>query len=62
MDLDPGQPNYNLAGQLSLVRVKDLITTNSDFKDVEHVTGYYLNTPTPNLNMAYYSRCVEKLL
>ncbi len=54
MDLDPGQPNYNLAGQVSLLRMNDLIITNADYKDIEHVKGYYLNTPTPNLNMKYY--------
>lgn len=61
MDLDPGQPNYNLAGQLSLLRISSLILTNSDFKNIETVKAFYLNTPTPNLNMAYYNACVEKL-
>jgi polynucleotide 5'-kinase involved in rRNA processing len=55
MDLDPGQPNYNLAGQIALVKVKDLILTNSDFHDVQILAGYYLNSPTPNLNMKYYN-------
>ena len=54
MDLDPGQPNYNLAGQVCLLRMKEYILTNADFKDIEHVKGYYLNTPTPNLHMKYY--------
>lgn len=26
------------------------------------VKSYYLNTPTPNLNMKYYTTCVESLL
>ena len=54
MDLDHGQPNYNLAGQVLLLRMNDVIITNADYKDIEHVKGYYLNTPTPNLNMKYY--------
>ena len=61
MDVDPGQPNFNLAGQLTLLRVKDLVLTNADFKDCELVKGFYLNTPTPNLNMKYYNACVERL-
>ncbi len=54
MDLDPGQPNFNLAGQLALLKMKDRILSNADYKDAEVVKGYYLNTPTPNLNMKYY--------
>ena len=61
MDLDPGQPNYNLAGQLTLLKVNSLILTNSDFKECEIMKAYYLNTPTPNLNMRYYNTCVERL-
>ena len=61
MDLDPGQPNYNLAGQLSLLRINELILTNADYKGAEHIKGYYLNTPTPNLNMKYYQSCVKQL-
>ena len=61
LDVDPGQPNFNLAGQLALLRVRQLILTNADFKDCEQVKAFYLNTPTPNLNMKYYNACVEKL-
>ena len=32
MDLDPGQPNYNLAGQVALLRLDHCILTNTDFK------------------------------
>jgi polynucleotide 5'-hydroxyl-kinase GRC3/NOL9 len=62
MDLDPGQPNYNLAGLVALLRMTKSILTNADFKDAEVVKGYYLNTPTPNLNMIYYLACTVKLL
>jgi polynucleotide 5'-kinase involved in rRNA processing len=61
MDLDPGQPNFNLAGQLALLRIRNRILTNTDFKEAELIKGYYLNTPTPNLNMKYYQSCVSKL-
>ncbi len=61
MDLDPGQPNYNLAGQLALLRIKDLILTNSDYRDSQIIKAYYLNTPTPNLNLNYYIECTNKL-
>jgi len=55
--LDPGQPNYNLAGQVSLLKMGKYILTNADFKEAEIIKGYYLNTPTPNLNMKYYQAC-----
>lgn len=61
MDLDPGQPNYNLAGQVALLRMRNFILTNADYKGAEIVKGYYLNTPTPNLNMKYYQSCTNKL-
>jgi polynucleotide 5'-kinase involved in rRNA processing len=32
MDLDPGQPNYNLAGQVALLKMDNYILTNADFK------------------------------
>ena len=57
MDLDPGQPNYNLAGQVALLRIYNYILTNADFREAEVVKAYYLNTPTPNLNMKYYQAC-----
>jgi polynucleotide 5'-kinase involved in rRNA processing len=62
MDLDPGQPNYNLAGQVALLRMGKYILTNADFKEAELIKGYYLNTPTPNLNMKYYQSCTAKLM
>lgn len=62
MDVDPGQPNYNLAGQLTLLKLNEAILTNTDYRGAEIVKGYYLNTPTPNLNISYYNRCVEGLL
>lgn len=61
MDLDPGQPNYTLAGQLSLSHVSRMILTNNDFNEVKIVKSYYLNTPTPNLNEQYYHQCVDLL-
>jgi polynucleotide 5'-kinase involved in rRNA processing len=42
--------------------MNDTILTNTDYKGVEIVKSYYLNTPTPNLNISYYNRCVEALL
>lgn len=42
--------------------MKNPILTNADFKDIEHVKGYYLNTPTPNLNLKYYQNCTSQLL
>ena len=39
-----------------------MILTNSDFKDVTIFKAYYLNTPTPNLNMKYYLTCVAALM
>ena len=50
-----------MAGQLALLRVRQLILTNADFKDCEQVKAFYINTPTPNLNMKYYNACVEQL-
>ena len=31
LELDPGQPNYTLAGQLCLLKINEKILTNSDF-------------------------------
>ncbi|CDW72444.1 UNKNOWN [Stylonychia lemnae] len=61
MDLDPGQPNYNLAGQISLSTITQLILTNNDFQDITPVKQYYLNTPQPNLNRNYFLACVQQL-
>lgn len=61
MDLDPGQPNYSLAGQVALMRMSQCIMTNTDYRGAEIVKGYYLNTPTPNLNMKYYQACTVRL-
>jgi polynucleotide 5'-kinase involved in rRNA processing len=44
------------------MKMKDFILTNSDFSNIEIVKAYYLNTPTPNLNMKYYNTCVERLM
>lgn len=61
LDLDPGQPNFNLAGQLTLLRANQMILTNNDFNDIEIVKGFYLNTPSPSLNETYYYECVSLL-
>jgi len=62
LDLDPGQPNFSLAGQIALLKMNEYILTNADFKNVEIVKGYYLNSPTPQLNLNYYLACTERLL
>eukprot|EP00347_Sterkiella_histriomuscorum_P012924 403366704 len=61
LEVDPGQPNYTLAGQLSLSKVENMILTNNDFNDIQILKSYYLNSPQPNLNADYYNKSIELL-
>ena len=45
-----------------MLKISDAILTNTDYKGAEIVKSFYLNTPTPNLNISYYNRCTEALL
>jgi len=62
LELDPGQPNFTMAGQVCLLRLNQKILTNHDFKKVEYIKGYYLNSATPSTNMGYYVRSTASLM
>eukprot|EP00347_Sterkiella_histriomuscorum_P020668 403336927 len=62
LDADPGQPNFTLAGQVSLSKINDLILTNQDFTRVEKLKSIFINNSSPQMNINYYVNAVADLM
>jgi len=69
LDLDPGQPEFSPAGQLSLVHVRTPIlgpsfshTSAEDTPAVRIVRAHALGALSPNENPEYFMRCAVELL